>query len=92
MSEAKMDTETALSTVVNRMKATDLAVTYCIARDAVEGASVDDDDYTVDILETTTDSLRTVLVETLGWTEASLDELYVHWTEGRKIVNRKYAV
>lgn len=85
MSEAKMDTETALSTVVHRMKATDLAVTYCIARDAVEGASPDDDDYTVDMLEATTDSLRTVLTETLGWAETTLDELYSHWVDGRNL-------
>lgn len=84
MSEAKMDTETALSTVVDRMKATDLTETYFVARDAVEGASVDDDEYTVDMLESTTDNLRTVLTETLGWTEAELDSGYEEWIAARK--------
>lgn len=84
MSEAKMDTETALSTVVDRMKATDLTETYFIARDAVEGAGVDDDDYTVDMLEDTVDRLRTALTETLGWSEAELDKGYEEWIAARK--------
>lgn len=85
MSEAKMDTETALSTVVDRMKAgTNLQETYFIARDAVEGASPDDDDYTVDMLEDTVDRLRTVLTETLGWGEAELDKGYEEWIAARK--------
>lgn len=85
MSENPMDTETALATIVDRIKSTDLKETYFIARDAVEGASVSDDAYTVDILEDTVDSLRVALVDVLHWSEIELDELYAEWVAARKL-------
>ena len=85
MSEKPMDAETALSTIVDRIKNTDLRDTYFIARDAVDAASTADDAYTVDILEDTVDRLRTALVAVLSWSEIELDEQYEQWVADHKV-------
>lgn len=85
MSEKPMDTETALSTIVDRIKNTDLRDTYFIARDAVDSASTEDNAYTVDVLEDTVDRLRTALVAVLSWSEIELDEQYEQWVADHKL-------
>jgi hypothetical protein len=81
MSADEMDTETALSVVNKRIADTDLKETYFISRRASENALPTDDDYTVGLLESQTEQLRTVLVDFLDQNESELDEAYAEWMD-----------
>lgn len=79
MSASEMDTETALSVVNKRIADTDLKNTYFISRRAAENVSPTDNEYSVDILESQTERLRTVLVDFLYRSESELDDDYAEW-------------
>lgn len=79
MAAHDMDTETAFSTVNDRIANSDLKETYFMSRLALEKATPDDDDYTVDLLETTDERLREVLVDFLNFSETALDADYEVW-------------
>lgn len=65
-SEVKMDTESALSEMTDRIKNTDLKEIYLRARHAAENTKDGDDEYTVGVLKDNVNILRSVLVEQLG--------------------------
>lgn len=81
MSVVDMDTETALSTINARISSTNLKETYFLARHAFENVKPTDNDYSVDILENQAESLRTVLVDFLYWSESELDDSYAEWVK-----------
>lgn len=76
-----VDTETALSTMTDRIKNTDLKETYFLARHAAENVKAGDDEYTVDLLQDNVGTLRTVLVDYLSHRDFELDAEYENWVQ-----------